>query len=257
MIAPRSAWARRFDFAGSALTVRGFRPYRTMTVGRISPPRVPTVVSSVWFDGTLLRTIPVSGFLRWIVATVPCKRASVWTAAANRSRGAMRRSCPLYGSRHPTRSRSWLRYTLEGSLRWGWCDPMNRVITVLFSTAALLACDSTRTPLQTCREPGVGGNQFAGVIRATVARDGSRRLFRLPKVAASEIRPATDSAVCLRAARLLASMKTEPAQGPPHAFYVFHVGTSFAIGEVTPEQDADVLYFFDPEWRFLSNAMVQ
>ena len=82
-------------------------------------------------------------------------------------------------------------------------------------------------------------------------------MFRLPKVAPSEIRPATEPAVCARAEKELASMKTEPTKGPPHKFYVFHVGTSFAIGEETPEQDADVLYFFDPEWRFLSNAMVQ
>jgi hypothetical protein len=52
-------------------------------------------------------------------------------------------------------------------------------------------------------------------------------------------------------------MKTEPTKGPPHKFYLFHVGTSFAIGVETPEQDADVLYFFDPEWRNLSTAMVQ
>ena len=124
-------------------------------------------------------------------------------------------------------------------------------------TAALVACDSARAPQQTCGQPGTEGTQFAGVIRATIAEERSRNLYRLPKVAASKIRPATESAVCARAERALASMKTEPAKGPRHKFYVFHVGTSFAIGEETPEQDADVLYFFDPEWRFLSNAMVQ
>jgi hypothetical protein len=45
--------------------------------------------------------------------------------------------------------------------------------------------------------------------------------------------------------------------GSRHNIYVFHVGTSYAIGEETPEQDGDVLYFFDPDWRFLSNAIVQ
>jgi hypothetical protein len=130
-------------------------------------------------------------------------------------------------------------------------------MAVLFSTAALLACDSVRAPLQICSQPGTEGIQFAGVIRATMAEERSRILFRLPKVAASEIRPATESAVCARAERELASMRTEPTKGPPHKFYGFHVGTSFAIGEETPEQDADVLYFFDPEWRFLSNAIVQ
>jgi hypothetical protein len=52
-------------------------------------------------------------------------------------------------------------------------------------------------------------------------------------------------------------MKTERTKRPPHKFYVFHVGASFAIGEETPEQDADILYFFDPEWHMLSTAMVQ
>jgi hypothetical protein len=125
---------------------------------------------------------------------------------------------------------------------------------ILVSTAAFLTCDSVPAPRQTC---GIGSTNFAGVIRATIAEERSRKLFRLPKVAASEIRPAIEPGVCARAERELASMKTEPSKGPSHKFYVFHVGTSFAIGEETPEQDADVIYFFDPEWRFLSNAMVQ
>jgi hypothetical protein len=126
-------------------------------------------------------------------------------------------------------------------------------MAVFVSIAAFLTCESVPPPRQAC---GTGGSHFAGVIRATIAEERSRKLFRLPKVAATEVRPATERAVCARAERELASMKTEASKAP-HQFYVFHVGTSFAIGEETPEQDADVLYFFDPEWRFLSNAMVQ
>jgi hypothetical protein len=89
-----------------------------------------------------------------------------------------------------------------------------------------------------------------------MAEERSRKLFRLPE-AASEIRQVTDPAVCARAERELPSMSTQPTKGRPHIFYVFHVGSYFAIGEEKPEADADVLYFFDPEWRFLSNVMVQ
>jgi hypothetical protein len=134
---------------------------------------------------------------------------------------------------------------------------MNRVLILLVSASALLACDSPRSPRDTCSDPTVAGTNFEGVIRATVAQDGSRNLFRLPRVAPAEIRRATESALCARAERELASMKPEPTKGAPHRYYVFHVGTSFAIGVVTPEQDADVLYFFDPEWHNLSTAMVQ
>jgi hypothetical protein len=134
---------------------------------------------------------------------------------------------------------------------------MNRVLTVLVSASAFLACDSTRSPRETCSDPAVGETNFEGVIRATIAQERSRNLFRLPKVAATEIRRATEPALCARAERELAFMEPQPKKGLPHTFYVFHVGTSFAIGEVTPEQDADVLYFFDPEWRNLSTAMVQ
>jgi len=134
---------------------------------------------------------------------------------------------------------------------------MNKVLTVLVSASALFACDSTRTPRETCSDPNDEGTNFAGVIRATIAQERSRNLFRLPTIAGNEIHRATESALCARAERELASMKTKPTKGPPHKFYVFRVGTSFAIGEETPEQDADVLYFFDPEWRMLSTAMVQ
>jgi hypothetical protein len=134
---------------------------------------------------------------------------------------------------------------------------MNKVLTVLLSAWALLACDSTRSPRETCSDPAAAGTNFEGVIRATIAQERSRNLFRLPKVAASEISRAPEGALCARAESELASMKREPRKGPQHKFYVFHVGTSFAIGEETPEQDADVLYFFDPEWHMLSTAMVQ
>jgi hypothetical protein len=134
---------------------------------------------------------------------------------------------------------------------------MNKFLTALVSASAFFACDSTRTPRETCSDPNFEGTYFAGAIRATIAQERTRNLFRLPKVAANEIHRATESALCARAETELASLKTEPTKGPPHKFYVFRVGTSFAIGEETPEQDADVLYFFDPEWRMLSTGIVQ
>src|SRR6267143_2885422 len=98
---------------------------------------------------------------------------------------------------------------------------MNKVLTVLVSASALFACDSTRTPRETCSDPNDEGTNFAGVIRATIAQERSRNLFRLPTIAGNEIHRATESALCARAERELASMKTKPTKGPPHKFYEF------------------------------------
>jgi hypothetical protein len=133
---------------------------------------------------------------------------------------------------------------------------MSRVSILTSLLATLAACDSTRAAEGGCSQSGAGGTNFEGVIRATIAQEKSRNLFRLPKVASTEIRPA-EPAICAEAERALAAMKTESTKGSQHKFYVFHVGTSFAIGEETPEQDGDVIYFFDPQWRFLSNAIAQ
>ena len=134
---------------------------------------------------------------------------------------------------------------------------MNRVLLVLLPVSALLACHSTQSPREACGDLGASGAKFEGVIRATIGQEESRTLFRLPRVEPTEIRRATESSLCARGERELVSLRLEPPTGAPHRFYVFHVGTSFAIGVETADQAADVLYFFDPDWRNLSTAMVQ
>ena len=134
---------------------------------------------------------------------------------------------------------------------------MIRASILVGSTAAVISCNSARTAREACSPPDAGSMHFQGVIRATVSEERSRNLFRLPQVALGEIRPASEPGVCMQAERVLASMKSVPGKRSRHRVYVFHIGTSYAIGEETPEQDGDVIYFFDPEWHVLSNAIAQ
>ena len=117
-----------------------------------------------------------------------------------------------------------------------------------------VAWGCNKPPQSACHEVDAIAAQYAGVVRTSLASETSRKVHRLPAVDPAEVRVVTDPRVCVQAGRAMAPWW---GKTPRHALIVIQLGTSYAVVDENTGVDADLIYFFGPDWKSLSTAFMQ
>ena len=132
---------------------------------------------------------------------------------------------------------------------------LNKRLTAL---VCLFLISGPTTAQSRCRPADTNSAHFVRVINLMMMPEHSisRTSNHLPLVKSSEITLVTDSTVCSRAGQAMDSLghARDGVTRPPSTIplFVFQIGTSHAVADLLSpnDNDADLIYFFGPSWRF-------
>jgi hypothetical protein len=135
---------------------------------------------------------------------------------------------------------------------------MPYLVRTLTAAAFLLLISDSASAQSRCRPADTNSAHFVRIFNLMMMPEHSisRTSNHLPLVKSSQISLVTDSTVCSRAGQAMDSLgyARDGVTRPPSTIplFVFQIGTSHAVVDLLSpnDNDADLIYFFGPSWRF-------